>query len=174
MKIQEAQEKDIENLMRFYNDMCEVLDKKDFLPNGDKGGFPSHDMVVSAINEHAQFIGTEDGKIIAAYILNHDCDPAYQTAHWRADALPHQVLILHALRVLPQYGGRGHSKELVEHAIQTARDMGQKALRLDVLEGNVVPERMYTSFGFQYIDTVDIRYEDIGEPMRFRLMELVL
>ena len=36
--------------------------------------------------------------------------------------------------------------------------------------GNItISEMMYASYGFQYIDTVEIFYEDIGEPMRFRL-----
>ena len=36
--------------------------------------------------------------------------------------------------------------------------------------GNItIHEKMYASYGFQYIDTVEIFYEDIGEPMLFRL-----
>ena len=36
--------------------------------------------------------------------------------------------------------------------------------------GNIaILEKMYASYGFQYIDTVEIFYEDIGEPMHFRL-----
>lgn len=90
------------------------------------------------------------------------------------NAKPDAVMILHALRVSPQYGGRGYAKRLVEHAIATAKERNQKAIRLDVLEGNTIPERMYAAYGFQYVDTVEICYEDIGEYMRFRLMELAL
>lgn len=174
MRIAEAIKKDTNKLMEFYNEMCTVLDSKDFLPNGDKGGFPSYDMVSMAIQEHGQFIGIEDEKIIAAYILSHNCDTAYKSAHWQVKAASSEVLVLHALRVLPEYSRRGYSKRLVEHAIQTARDRKQKAIRLDVLEGNEIPEKVYISFGFRYIETVEICYEDIGVPMKFRLLELVL
>ena len=83
-------------------------------------------------------------------------------------------MILHALRVLPDYGGRGFSKQLVEHAIRTAKNWSQKAIRLDCIVGNDIPVKVYQSFGFQYVDTVEITYADIGAPMQFRLYELVL
>ncbi len=174
MKIIEATNKDFLGLMRFYDSMCTALDEKEFLPNGDKGGFPSDNMVLSAIREHNQFIGIEDDRIVAAYILSHNCDKVYHTVQWQIEATEKEVMILHALRVSPQYGGRGFSKKLMEYAIETAKLRKQKAIRLDVLEGNFIPEKMYASYGFKYIDTVQIFYEDIGETMRFRLMELVL
>lgn len=128
LKITEALNSDIEELMFFYDEMCAVLDKKDFLPNGNKGGFPSYKMIMKAIEEHNQFIGTEDGRIVAALILSSDCDKAYQFAHWQIDVPYDEVYVLHALRVLPQYSGHGYSKEIVEYAIKTAKKERKKQL----------------------------------------------
>ena len=154
--------------------MCEVLGEKDFLPEGDKGGFPSDEMVKNAIAEKDQFIGIEDGQIVAAYIMNHDCDEAYHTVRWLTDAEDKEMVVLHALRVLPEYGGRGYSKQLVQHAIDTARERGLKFIRLDCIEGNDIPQKMYMSFGFAYVDTVEITYVDIGIPRKFLLYEFAL
>ena len=154
--------------------MCEVLGEKDFLPEGDKGGFPSDEMVKNAIAEKDQFIGIEDGQIVAAYIMNHDCDEAYHTVRWLTDAEGKEMVVLHALRVLPEYGGRGYSKQLVQHAIDTARERGLKSIRLDCIEGNDIPQKMYMSFGFAYVDTVEITYVDIGIPMKLLLYEFAL
>lgn len=154
--------------------MCEVLGEKDFLPEGDKGGFPSDEMVKNAIAEKDQFIGIEDGQIVAAYIMNHDCDEAYHTVRWLTDAQDKEMVVLHALRVLPEYGGRGYSKQLVQHAIDTARERGLKSIRLDCIEGNDIPQKMYMSFGFAYVDTVEITYVDIGIPRKFLLYEFAL
>jgi len=154
--------------------MCEVLGEKDFLPEGDKGGFPSDEMVKNAIAEKDQFIGIEDGQIVAAYIMNHDCDEAYHTVRWLTDAEDKEMVVLHALRVLPEYGGRGYSKQLVQHAIDTARERGLKSIRLDCIEGNDIPQKMYMSFGFAYVDTVEITYADIGIPRKFLLYEFAL
>ena len=154
--------------------MCEVLGEKDFLPEGDKGGFPSDEMVKNAIAEKDQFIGIEDGQIVAAYIMNHDCDEAYHTVRWLTDAQDKEMVVLRALRVLPEYGGRGYSKQLVQHAIDTARERGLKSIRLDCIEGNDIPQKMYMSFGFAYVDTVEITYVDIGIPRKFLLYEFAL
>ena len=174
MNIVQAEKKNLSEIMSFYRVMCEVLGEKSFLPDGDKGGFPSQTMVEDAINAGQQFIGIEDNKVMAAYILDHDCDAAYHTVSWNINATEKEVVILHALRVLPEYGGRGYSKQLVAHAIQTAKNWGQKAIRLDCIVGNDIPVKVYQSFGFKYIDTVNITYADIGVPMQFRLYELVL
>ena len=174
MKIKQASMCDFEKIISFYNVMCAVLGEKDFLPDGNKGGFPSQDMVRDAIYSGSQFIGVENDKIVAAYIMNHDCDNAYHTVQWHINAAENEVVVLHALRVLPGYGGRGYSKQLVEHAIQTAKSWGQKAIRLDCIVGNDVPMKVYTSFGFEYVDAAAITYADIGVPMQFKLYELLL
>ena len=174
MDIRNAYEKDFSELLSFYNRMCKVLGEKDFLPEGDKGGFPSEEMIQEAIAIKTQFVGIEDGKIVAAYIIDHNCDPAYHSVQWQINAKTDEVMVLHALRVLPEYSGRGYSKQLVRRAIQTSKEMGQKAIRLDCIEGNDIPQKMYRSLGFQYIDSVRITYPDIGEPKNFFRYEILL
>ena len=39
-----------------------------------------------ADKERNQFIGIEDGRIVAAYIMNHDRDEAYHAVKWLIDA----------------------------------------------------------------------------------------
>lgn len=174
MNIRCACEKDFSELLSFYNRMCNVLGKQDFLPEGDKGGFPSEEMIREAIAMKAQFVGIEDDKIVAAYIIDHSCDSTYHSVRWQINVKTDEVMVLHALRVLPEYSGRGYSKQLVRHAIQTSKEMGQKAIRLDCIEGNDIPQKMYRSLGFQYMDSVRITYPDIGAPKNFLLYEMLL
>lgn len=174
MNIIPAEAGQIEEIMSFYQVMSGVLGEKSFMPDGDKGGFPSREMVEKALREKTLFTGIEDGRLAAAYILNHDCDAAYQTVSWNVEAAADEAVILHALRVLPEYSGRGYFRRLVEHAIQTAKKDGQKAIRLDCIVGNDIPIRVYQSYGFQYVDTREITYANIGIPMPFQLFELAL
>lgn len=125
MIIRYAEEKNFIELRQFYDGMCKVLSEKDFLPEGDKGGFPPDEMIKDAIKERNQFIGIEDGRIVAAYIMNHDRDEAYHAVKWLIDA-------------------------------------------------NDIPQKMYMSFGFKYVDKVEITYVDIGVPRKFLLYEFVL
>ena len=57
MIIRYAEEKNFIELRQFYEGMCKVLSGKDFLPEGDKGGFPPEEMIKDAIKERNQFIG---------------------------------------------------------------------------------------------------------------------
>lgn len=173
MIIRRALQKDFEELMNFYEKMCKHLGQMKFLPNGNRGGFPSEEMVSAAIAGNEQYVGIEDDRIVAAYIINHDCDSTYDSVKWQITVPREKVVTLHALRVLPEYGGRGYSKMLLEHAMNVAKNSGQRAIRLDCLVGNEIPQKMYLAYGFKYIDTVQITYVDIGEPKNFRLYEYV-
>ena len=142
MIIRYAEEKNFIELRQFYDGMCNVLSGKDFLPEGDKGGFPPDEMIKDAIKERNQFIGIEDGRIVAAYIMNLDCDEAYHAVNWHIDANYNESQVLHALRVLPEYGGRGYSKQLVKHAIDTARERNIKSILLDCIDGNEIQQKI--------------------------------
>ena len=80
MEIRIANKEDFSELLSFYNRMCSVLGEQDFLPEGDKGGFPSEEMIRDSIAAKAQFVGIEDEKIIAAYIIDHNCDDPARAA----------------------------------------------------------------------------------------------
>lgn len=174
MEITEAIETDFPELRSFYDRMCDFLGEQTFLPDGNKGGFPPDAMIKAAIADGNLFAGREDDIIVAAYIMSHDCDTAYDKVQWNVQADKAQVVILHALRVLPEYGGRGYSRQLVTHAIDTAKKHGMKAIRLDCIVGDDIPQKMYQSFGFRLVDTVSITYVDIGVPRDFNLYELEL
>ncbi|EHQ91027.1 GNAT family N-acetyltransferase [Desulfosporosinus youngiae] len=174
MIIREGNIAEKNEIMTFYDKMCKILDNSSFLPDGNKGGFPPKEMIVEAIKNKELFVGIKNDCVMAAYIMDHLCDSAYDKVKWQIDADKIEVFILHALRVSPEYGGRGYAKKLVEHAIQIAKQNKQKAIRLDCIEGNDVPQKMYMSYGFKYIDTVGIFYEDIGTEMNFLLFELLL
>lgn len=173
MNIRIADQQDFTEVMSFYDAMCRELGKRDFLHAGNQGGYPSADMVRAAIHESGLIIGEEQGKIIAAIILNHDADPAYSSVKWRTQARPEQVTIMHALRVSPEFSGRGYGKRMVDYCIARAKSAGQKAIRLDTLDENTVAQRLYLSIGFSFIDTVVIEYHDIGEPRTLYCYELV-
>ena len=68
MKIKQASICDFEKIISFYNVMCAVLGEKDFLPDGNKGGFPSQDMVRDAIYSGSQFIGVENDKLLSDFL----------------------------------------------------------------------------------------------------------
>lgn len=174
MKIDRAVDGDLKEIMSFYDMMCGELGKADFLPTGNRGGFPPENMVADSIAAGQMFVGRESGVIMAAYIMNNDADPAYKNISWQIDAPADKVSVLHALRVSPEYAGKGYASALLEHAVATAAANGQLAIRLDCIEGNTVPHKMYASHGFRHVGDTEILYEDIGVPRKFLVFEKLL
>ena len=170
MQIREATIEDFGELKSFYCRMNEVINRRTSDYNPDNAVFPSDNMIKDAIDQGGQFIGVEDGIIVIACIVKDCDDEAYSKVAWKVDANAEEVWILHALRVAPEYEGRGFAKQMLTYIIDLAPERGRKAIRLDVLEGYPV-EGLYLRFGFQHIDTVEILYEDIGSPKRFRMFE---
>ena len=52
-----------------------------------------------------RFVGIEDSRIAAAYIMSHEHDLAYDTVDWQTELPDSEVVTLHALRVLPNTAG---------------------------------------------------------------------
>ena len=99
---------------------------------------------------------------MSAMILNHKCTDGYEKIHWNITATPQEITVVHALGVLPDYQGQGIAKLMVQEAIRTANENGQKAVRLDVLSTNIPAQKLYSDMGFNYMDTIQLFYEDTG------------
>lgn len=50
----------------------------------------------------------------------------------------------------------------MDFIIQHSQDMKLKAIRLDVYENNKPAIQLYTKYGFQYVDTIDLGYGKYG------------
>lgn len=173
MFIREATIEELDDLNIFYTKMNEIINRRANKYNPDNPVYPSAQMVEKAILNHEQFVGIENDNIAIACIANHECASEYDTAPWQIVLNRDEYWVLHALRVLPEYEGRGFAKQMLAYLYEEAKVRNQKAIRLDVLEGYSV-ERMYISSGYKYVDTIDIFYEDIGKPQRFRLLEKLI
>ena len=101
------------------------------------------------------------------------CNEGYADVSWPHEAPPEEILLIHALCVHPDFGGRGYGGELVRFAQERAAETGTKLMRLDVLKGNLPAERLYPGCGFRLVDTVTLFYEDTGWT-EFEMFEYVV
>ena len=84
-----------------------------------------------------------------------------------------EILIPHALAVIPMKQGSGIGTKVVEEIITYARLQHKKAVRLDILGTNQAAERLYTKCGFQLVQAKEMYYEDTGWT-EYKIYELNL
>lgn len=162
LEIQTENEEEFEKVRQFYHRLIDWMEFEKYRPGWKKGVYPSDEYLSGALRRHELQTGILDGRCAAAMIVNHECNEGYQQIHWPVTAETSEVTVIHALGVLPSFHGKGIAGAMVNHVIRLARSNRQKAVRLDVLKGNLPAEKLYTKIGFQYIDTVQMFYEDTG------------
>ncbi len=146
----------------FYHSLIDGIADLPYGAGWQKDIYPAPDYLMDAIRDGELFIGTENGEIIASMVLNHKCNDGYSRFSWPTEASPEEVTVIHALGVHPLHARKGYAKEMVLFAIENAREAGQKAVRLDVLKGNVPAERLYSGLGFRYLQVLPMFYPDTG------------
>lgn len=162
MEILTACESNYQDIRAFYHSLIDAMQSADYHIGWEKDIYPAPEFLQDSIQREELFIGVENKKIVAAMVLNHQCNDGYEKYQWPTKAERDEVMVLHALGVHPACAGKGLAKQMVTFAIEKARKNHQKALRLDVLKGNVPAEKLYSGMGFKYLHTLPMYYEDTG------------
>ena len=157
-----AKQDDFYNVMSFYYDLIYSMKNAEFHPGWKKDIYPSRQFVQESIKQGELSIAIIDNKIVGATVMNHDCADGYNNVHWKIKANKNDVIVIHALGISPKHQGQGIAKKMVAYAIDTCKEKNIKAIRLDVLATNKPAQKLYTSMGFVYIDTIQLFYEDTG------------
>lgn len=169
--IKRAEKEEYEQIRSFYDEVIDGFAGRDYHPRWEKDVYPDPRELRELLERGELVTGKLDGRIVAVMALNHECNEGYSRFDWPTRAEKEEVFVIHMLAVLPSYGRRGLAKEMVQYAIDTAAENGGKALRLDVLKGNLPANRLYESFGFQKLYTLNLFYPDTGWT-DFELYEL--
>lgn len=146
----------------FYDSVIDKMQDSEFKPGWEKGVYPTEKFLTDAIKNQELFVGTLNGTLVSAMVINHEYTEGYEKAKWNIVATKEEVAIIHALGISPTYQGQGIAKQMVKEAIIIANANCNKAIRLDVLSSNIPAQKLYATMGFQYIETIKLFYEDTG------------
>lgn len=102
-----------------------------------------------------------DGGICASMILNQVQSEEYYGIAWEYPARDDEVLILHTLCIPPSNAGRGYGTKMVRYAIEEARRMKCRVMRLDTYEGNQPASALYTKLGFRYAGIASVMLQGL-------------
>lgn len=173
MEIKKLQEQDFITVREFYWDLIDKMECAKYRPGWEKNIYPTDDFILESLKNGELFALFKDGNTVGVMIINHECNEGYNGTNWMIDAKPEEISVIHALGVMPDYQGNGTAKLMVNEAIKIAKESNQKAIRLDVLGGNLPAMKLYEGLGFEKRRTVTMFYEDTGWT-EFVLYELVL
>ena len=173
MNLRKAEKNEFEAVRAMYWELIDEMRDAEYRPLWEKNVYPADDQLREAIEKGELYVCELDGELAAAMIVNHACSPEYAEVEWGVDAKPEEVTVIHALGVLPKHHRKGVSHFMVDNAIRIARENGQKAVRLDVLHGNLPAFRLYERHGFVFRKELTMFYEDTGWTA-FSLYELPL
>lgn len=164
---------DFDEVRNFYWELIDQIKDLDYVPGWEKGVYPADAFLKDSLNKGELYILKQDQRIVAAVVCNYQCNEGYLGTQWKTDATDEEVLVIHALGVLPECHHQGLAKRMVREAIRIARENHLRAIRLDVLDGNLPALKLYEGFGFEYRRKVRMFYEDTGWT-DFLLYELVM
>ena len=171
MMFRKAEKEDFDKIRSLYWNLIDQEQDDPSFPHWKKGIHPFDEMIQNSIDREELYVLADGGDIVACVIANAEKVDGYSDAPWQIDS--DEVIVLHVLVVHPDHRGKGLARRLVENIIEQERNVGKKALRLDVIENNTTAEKLYQKLGFQYIQTKTLYYDVVGE-MTFKLYELVL
>lgn len=163
MVFQKAKEQELERVIHFYYEVIEGMENNPFNSGWKKDIYPAKEFLKREILKQNLYISLENERIIAAVILNHEYHDSYNKIKWENDFKPQEVLYVHTLAVLPSMHGKGLAKEVCEFVLKQAKKQQMKAVRLEVLERNLIAKKLYTGLGFVCKGGVLMYYEDTGE-----------
>ena len=173
LKIRTANMDEYYSVRDFYYSLIDAMEDAEFKPGWQKDVYPTQEFLIKSIKNDELYIGKLDEKIVSCMVVNQEYNEGYNHITWSVQALDSELLVIHALGVHPAFSGQGIAKQMVQKVIDTARENHLKTIRLDVLGGNLPAEKAYTKMGFQYLDTIQMFYEDTGWT-EYKIYEFII
>ena len=163
MELNQAQEHDFARIALFYQNVIGNTAGMSAFCRWSYGDYPTDDLLMEHIQQGDMYLVEQGGDILSALVLL-----PYQEENftwdipWGAALADDEVAAIYLLCVNPQVQRRGIASRTMEAAIQLARDMGKKAVRLDTLACNLPARRLCASLGFTEVETVRWDFSNVG------------
>ena len=126
-----------------------------------RGVYPVPGTAREALDRGDLFVLEEEGRVVAAAVLNQLQAPEYARCVWAEDPPPEEVMVLHTLVVDPSAQGRGHARAFLAFYEDYALARGCPYLRMDTNERNTAARGLYARLGFSQAGVVPCVFHGI-------------
>ena len=162
IKVRKGTNEDINQLAELYDEVNDYLASTVNYPGWKKDIYPTKEDAEQGINEDCLYVATYHEEIVGSVILRHQPEPAYKTVTWPIDYTDEEIWVIYTFVVSPKYMGNQVGQQILQYVQEQGKELGLKALRLDVTENNTPAIKLYEKMGFKYIATVSLGLESYG------------
>lgn len=155
--IRKAEIKDLEFVENGYQEHFLYERKHTAFTVFREGIYPTKEDARQAIQEGSLYVYEEDRNIAASMILDRKQPEEYEKINWLTQAEPEEVLVIHLLLVRPGMSGRGIGTSMVNYAVEMARRLSCKTVRLDTGKQNIPAVSLYLKVGFREAGSADMK-----------------
>lgn len=151
--IRKAMLQDIEQVEKGYEELLLYEQKHGAYTVWKLGVYPTRETAENSFLEDTLYVMEQDGEIYASMIGKQMQPEEYGMIKWRYCTRPDEVFVIHLLCVRPSKAGCGIGKAMVKFAIEEAKRLHCKVIRLDTGAQNKPAIALYKKLGFELAGT---------------------
>lgn len=170
LTIRKAVSSDYPKVLDFYWRLIDVMPQLPYSPKWTKDVYPTKEEIRNYLERGELYLAEKEEMIVSSMAVTCSTNDGYDKVSWPSGCKEEEVNYLHLLGVSVFAMQQGIGKQMVQKALAVAKENGAKAMRLDVVEGNLPAEKLYLSQSFQFAGRNLLYYEDTGWCY-FRLYE---
>ena len=161
MEIREATKNDIDSIEKIYENIHNEEENGLTTIGWIRNIYPTRKTAEDALTRKDLFVIEDEGKIIAAAVINQIQVDEYKYAPWKHSAKENEIMVLHCLVVDPYQKGKGYGKAFVPFYENYAKEHGCIALRMDTNVRNTTARNLYQKLGYEEIGIVKCVFNGI-------------
>lgn len=163
MEILKAKGSDIDSVEAIYNSIHDLEESGLVSIGWIRGVYPVRKTAEDSLKRNDLFVMGDNGKIVAAAIINQVQVEEYKNVVWKHDAKDNEVMVLHTLVVDPLERSRGYGKAFVAFYENYARQQGCAELRMDTNMINENARKMYKKLRYEEVGITDCVFNGIPD-----------
>lgn len=117
--------------------------------------YPNLKILEEDIQKKQLYVGMIENRIAVIYVLNQECDDAYENGNWKHKDKPFYVI--HRLCVSPEFQNRGIAMQTMLYIEKKLQSMDIAAIRLDAYTQNPYSVRLYEKLGYDKVGFAEWR-----------------
>ena len=161
MNVSKAKKSDIDSIEKIYDRIHDGEEKGLTTIGWIRSIYPTRKTAEDALSRDDLFVMTDNGKVVAAAVINQIQVSEYKDAAWKHAAEDREVMVLHCLAVDPLESGKGYGRAFVAFYEDYAKRHGCAALRMDTNVKNARARRLYQLLGYEEVGLVKCVFNGI-------------